>query len=72
MLLESPSVNDAPPPQALFEQARGKLRAPVRIDPSLLAIAAAAFFALTALGFATASVLAPPLQITPAAKAGVR
>ncbi len=72
MLLESPSVNDTPAGQPLFEQAKGKLRAPVGVDPALLAIAAAAFFAVTALGFAAASVLAPPLEVTPAAKVGVR
>ncbi len=72
MLLESPPVDDASAAPALFDQARGKLRPPVRIDPALLAIAAAAFFALAALGFAAASVLAPPLEVTPAAKAGVR
>ena len=36
------------------------------------ALAAAAFFALAAIGFAVASVLAPPLGITPAAKTGIK
>jgi hypothetical protein len=55
-----------------IERAREKL-APRKVsDRSLAAVAAAAFFALAALVFATAAVLAPPLVVTPAARLGVQ
>ena len=56
----------------LLEQARGKLSHPQPKDRHWAALAAAAFFALCALVFVIASVLAPPLSRDPAAKSGVR
>jgi hypothetical protein len=55
--------------QALSEalaQARGLLRGPPpRREPVWPTLAAAAFFAVSALVFATAAILAPPVQLTP-------
>jgi len=56
----------------LLAQAREKLREKPRADRHWAALGAAAFFALCAIGFAVAAVLAPPLSHTPAAKAGVK
>ena len=53
-------------------QAREKLRRPARGAGHWAALAAAAFFALCAIAFAVASVLAPPVVRDPAAKSGVR
>ena len=54
-------------------QARGKLATPDRPDGRpLRALAAAAFFAFSALTFAACAVLAPPNEHTPAARAGVQ
>ncbi|HEY4030762.1 MAG TPA: hypothetical protein VGM25_10490 [Caulobacteraceae bacterium] len=66
---------DQPRPEhdgGLLAQARDKLRAPGQRDLHWAALGAAAFFALCALVFAAAAVLAPPLSTTPAAKAGVK
>ena len=53
--------------------ARHKLKPAERADlRPLYALAAAAFFALSALGFAAAAVLAPPNEVTPAARVGVK
>jgi hypothetical protein len=71
MLLESMTFADEAP-EGLLEQARHKLRTPELRERTWPAVAAAAFFAVSALGFAVASVLAPPLGVTPAAKAGVQ
>jgi hypothetical protein len=71
MPLESISIADAPSSDAL-RQARVKLAPPTRPERAWPALAAAAFFAASALAFATASILAPPLALTPAAKTGVR
>jgi hypothetical protein len=71
MLLESMPLADEAH-DGLLEQARLKLRAPELRERTWPAVAAAAFFAVSALGFAVASVLAPPLGITPAAKTGVQ
>ena len=57
---------------ALLGQARAKLAEPKPRDRHWAALAAAAFFAVCAIGFAAAAVLAPPLSHDPAAKAGVR
>ena len=56
----------------LLEEARRKLRAPTPRERHWAALGAAAFFALCALVFAAAAVLAPPLSTTPAAKLGVK
>ncbi|MDB5459426.1 MAG: hypothetical protein JWO72_1167 [Caulobacteraceae bacterium] len=72
MLLESMSLADDVPEEGLLEQARLKLRSPVLRERTWPAVAAAAFFAVAALGFAVASILAPPVILTPAAKIGVR
>jgi hypothetical protein len=56
----------------LLEQVRAKLSHPTPKDRHWAALAAAAFFALCALVFVVASVLAPPLSHDPAAKSGVR
>ena len=50
---------DAQVTKGLLDQARAKLRPPAAADPALRAVAAAAFFAVAALGFAATSVLAP-------------
>jgi hypothetical protein len=71
MLLESTPSSETSFDEAL-DQARLKLKAPVPRERTWPAVAAAAFFAVAALGFAAASVLAPPLQLTPASRAGVR
>jgi cytochrome c-type biogenesis protein CcmH/NrfG len=56
----------------LLAQARHKLRARPGPDRHWAALGAAAFFALCAMAFVVAAVLAPPLSHAPAAKAGVR
>lgn len=59
------------PDGGLLAEARAKLREPVRSDLYWAALGAAALFALCAIGFAVAAVLAPPLTHAPAAKVGV-
>ena len=56
----------------LLAQAREKLREKPRPDRHWAALGAAAFFALCAIGFAVAAVLAPPVSRDPAAKVGVK
>jgi len=56
----------------LLAQAKEKLRAPARRDLHWAALGAAAFFALCAIAFAAAAVLAPPLGQEPAARTGVK
>ena len=56
----------------LLEQVREKLSEPQPGERHWAALAAAAFFAVCALAFAAAAVLAPPLSRDPAAKTGVR
>ena len=72
MSSDSFTPSDRPSGDTLLEQARLKLRPPASRERVWPAIAAAAFFALAGLGFATAAILAPALQIAPAAKSGVR
>jgi hypothetical protein len=55
----------------LLEQARERLKPPRRREFHWAALAAAAFFAVAAIGFAAASILAPPNAVTPPAKTGV-
>lgn len=64
------SFEPAPPPDQdrLLAQARDKLRAPRTAERHWAALAAAAFFAVCAIGFAVASILAPALSESPAAK----
>ena len=57
---------------SLLAQARDKLRERSPRDRHWAALGAAAFFALCAIAFAVAAVLAPPLSHTPAAKLGVK
>jgi hypothetical protein len=57
---------------ALLAEAREKLRARTRPDRHWAALGAAAFFALCAIAFAVAAVLAPPLNHDPAARVGVK
>jgi hypothetical protein len=66
---------DHPHPEhdgGLLGLAREKLRVKPQADRHWAALAAAAFFAICAMGFVVAAVLAPPLSHDPAAKAGVR
>jgi hypothetical protein len=71
MLLESIPSSETSLAEAL-DQARRKLRPPVQTEHAWPAIAAAAFFAVAALAFAAASILAPPLTLTAASKTSVR
>ena len=71
MLLESTPLADEVH-DGLLDEARLKLRAPEVPERAWPAVAAAAFFAVCALSFAVAAVLAPPLGVTPAAKMGVQ
>jgi hypothetical protein len=61
-----------PADEELLRRARAKLGAPRPRDRHWAALAAAAFFAACAIGFAVASVLAPPVNRDPAARTGVR
>jgi cytochrome c-type biogenesis protein CcmH/NrfG len=66
---------DHPHPEedgGLLAQARDKLRRKPERDRHWAALGAAAFFALCAMAFVVAAVLAPPLSHDPAAKVGVR
>ncbi len=56
----------------LLEQAREKLRGPTPQERHWAALAAAAFFAICAIAFAFATILAPPVSHSPAAKLGVK
>ncbi len=71
MWLESTSSSDAEGSRGLLEQARIKLSPPKTRDSPLPALAAAAFFAIAALGFAAAAVLAPPETVSHAARHGL-
>jgi hypothetical protein len=68
------STEPTPPTgqDSALEQARRKLRGPEPEDRHWAALAAAAFFAICAILFAVAAVLAPPLSQSPAAKSGVK
>ena len=72
MLLESSSPLDEMVSEGLLDQARLKLRVPDHNEKPWAALLAAGFFALAAMVFATAAVLAPPLTVSPAVKTGVR
>ena len=48
-----------------LEQARARLEPPPRRARAWPAVAAAAFFAVSAMVFATAAILAPPAQLAP-------
>jgi hypothetical protein len=67
---------DSPPPVVedgrLLEQVREKLSQPAPRERHWAALAAAAFFAVCAMAFAVAAILAPPVSRDPAAKTGVR
>ena len=65
-------IESSSPPPSPLDRARAKLKAPTRPDRPLIAVAAAALFAASALTFAAAAILAPPLVIEPMAKPGVR
>jgi hypothetical protein len=67
------SLDSTPPDKdaLLLAHARAKLTHPQPKDRHWAALAAAAFFALCAMGFAVASIMAPPLSHDPAAKSGV-
>jgi uncharacterized RDD family membrane protein YckC len=71
MELESPASAEAEFERAM-ERARWKLRTPEAQERTLPAILAAAFFAVAALVFATASIVAPATAVTPAAKRSVQ
>jgi hypothetical protein len=60
------------PDKGLLTQAGDMLRDRPPRDRHWAALGAAAFFALCALVFAAAAVLAPPLSRDPAAKVGVK
>ena len=64
-VLESPDADEAF--ADALASARARLQPPVVRDRVWPALAAAAFFALSALIFATAAVLAPPAHLTPVA-----
>jgi hypothetical protein len=72
MSIESLSFADVLPDPDLLDQARQNLKPPIRTEPTWPAVVAAAFFAFAALGFAAASIMAPPLKLIPAARSGVR
>lgn len=72
MLLESSSPLDEMLSEGLLDQARLKLQAPDHGEKPWPALLAAGFFALAAVAFAVAAVLAPPIIVSPAAKTGVR
>jgi hypothetical protein len=72
MLLESSSPLDEMVSEGLLDQARLKLQAPDDSEKPWPALLAAGFFALAAMVFAVAAVLAPPLTVSPAAKSGVQ
>lgn len=55
----------------LLGQIRQKLRKPVREEGHWAALAAAAFFAVCAIGFAATMILAPDVQGRPAVKSSV-
>ncbi len=65
-------IESASSASSALDLARAKLKAPVRPDRSLLAVVAAALFAVSALTFAAVAILAPPLVVEPMAKPGVR
>ncbi|HVY32903.1 MAG TPA: hypothetical protein VG960_00655 [Caulobacteraceae bacterium] len=68
MKSESPTTY----PLAPLDQARAKLAPSAPADRALPAVAAAALFAVCALTFAAAAILAPPTVVTPMAKPGVQ
>jgi len=59
---------ESPIADARFHQAlafaRERLEPPVRRESAWPALAAATFFAVCAMGFAVAAILAPPVQLT--------
>jgi hypothetical protein len=67
-----PDVSPLPAEPGYLGLARAKLAEPRQPDHHWAALAAAGFFAVSALVFAAASILSPPLELTPAARAGVR
>ena len=71
MLRESDPSSETAFSEAL-DQARLRLQPPVQPDRAWPAVAAAALFAIAALVFAAASVLAPPVELTSASKTSVR
>ena len=71
MWLESSSSSESGFAEAM-DRARERLTAPVRVERAWPAVLAAAFFAVAALGFATAAILAPPVKLSPASKTSVR
>ena len=56
----------------LLERARRLLRGPAIRHHYMPALAAAAFFAVSAICFAAVSVLAPPTTVSPMARSGAR
>jgi hypothetical protein len=64
---ESPAFAEAF--EAALIRARANLRAPVVRERVWPPVAAALVFAICALGFATAAILAPPVQLAPIAAA---
>jgi hypothetical protein len=61
-------IESSDPREAFIEaiaRARQQIEAPVRRERAWPAVAAAAVFALSAMVFATAAILAPPAQLTP-------
>lgn len=62
------TANDSALDPEAMARARALLRAPARSERLWPAVTAAALLAISALGFATAMVLAPPLVTRPAAQ----
>jgi hypothetical protein len=62
-VIESSSIDEAF--AEALAAARQRLAPPVVVQRAWPAVAAAAFFAVSALTFATAAILAPPAQLTP-------
>ena len=58
--------------EARMALVRAKLAAPHRVEHPLVAVAAAALFAVSALTFAAAAIFAPPSVTIPIAKPGVQ
>ena len=63
------TTHESPVDKVALGRARAMLKPPVARDPAIVAVAAAAFFAVTALSLAVVVVMVPPVLSGPAAKA---
>ena len=60
---------DSPVDKVALGRARALLKPPVPRDPAIAAVAAAAFFAVTALSLAVVVIMVPPVLSAPHARA---